>query len=161
MLRTHYRSPFNFSDANLDDARASLRRLYTALDGLDVPTRDVDWATPQAAAFRAAMNDDFNTPLAVAVLFELAAEVNRGRSTDAAASLKGLAATLGFLQQVPRSYLQAGNTLDETRIAERIEARNAAKKARDFALADSIRDELLAQGVVLQDSAGGTSWVKA
>ncbi len=161
MLRTHYRSPFNFSDANLDDARASLRRLYTALDGLDVPARGVDWAAPQAAAFRAAMNDDFNTPLAVAVLFELAAEVNRARSLAAASLLKGLAATLGVLQQAPRSYLQAGNTLDESCIAERIEARNAAKKARDFALADRIRQELLAQGIVLQDSADGTRWVKA
>ena len=161
MLRTHYRSPFNFSDVNLDDARASLRRLYTALDGLDVPERAVDWAQPQPASFRAAMNDDFNTPVAVAVLFELAAEVNRSRSLDAAALLKGLAATLGFLQQAPRSYLQAGNTLDEARIAERIEARNAAKKARDFALADQIRQDLLEQGIVLQDSASGTSWVKA
>ncbi|HWI10041.1 MAG TPA: cysteine--tRNA ligase [Burkholderiaceae bacterium] len=161
MLRTHYRSPFNFSDANLDDARASLRRLYTALDGLDVPVQPIDWAAPQAAAFRAAMNDDFNTPLAVAVLFELAAEANRTRSLEAAALLKGLAATLGFLQQVPRSYLQGGNTLDEAHIAERIGARNAAKKAGDFALADAIRAELLAQGIVLQDSAGGTTWVKA
>jgi cysteinyl-tRNA synthetase len=162
MLRTHYRSPFNFSDANLDDARASLRRLYTALDGLAVPARpvDIDWAAPQAAAFRAAMNDDFNTPLATAVLFELAAEVNRARSLEAATLLKSLAATLGFLQQVPRSYLQGGNTLDEAHIGERIEARNAAKKARDFTLADAIRDELLAQGVMLQDGVGGTTWVK-
>ena len=161
MLRTHYRSPFNFSDANLDDARASLRRLYTALDGLDPPMQEVDWAAPQAATFRAAMNDDFNTPLAVAVLFELAAEANRTRSLEAATLLKSLAATLGFLQQAPRRYLQGGNMLDETRIAERIEARNAAKKARDFALADAIRDELLTQGVALQDAASGTTWVKA
>src|SRR6185503_14645910 len=79
MLRTHYRSPFSFSDANLDDARASLRRLYTALDGLDVAAAPIDWTQPQAAAFRAAMNDDFNTPVAVAVLFELANELNRTR----------------------------------------------------------------------------------
>ena len=161
MLRTHYRSPFNFSDATLDDARNSLQRLYTALEGLVVPTQPIDWAQPQAATFRAAMNDDFNTPVAVAVLFELAAQANRSRSLDAAALLKGLAATLGVLQQLPRHYLRAGNTLDEASIAERIEARNAAKKARDFALADQIRQELLAQGIALQDSAGGTHWVKA
>ena len=161
MLRTHYRSPFNFSDVALDDARASLRRLYTALDGVAGTEQTVDWAQPQAAAFRIAMNDDFNTPVAVAVLFELAGELNRTRAPDTAALLKGLGATLGVLQQAPRAYLQSGNTLDEARIDERIAARHAAKAARDFALADSIRTELLAQGVVLQDSATGTTWVKA
>ncbi len=161
MLRTHYRSPFNFSDANLDDARNALRRLYTALDSVAPSSIPLDWEQPQAAAFQAAMNDDFNTPIAVSVLFDLAGEVNRSRSPDAAALLKNLAATLGLLQQVPRSYLQGGSGLDDTRIAERIEARNAAKKARDFALADSIRQELAAQGVVLQDSAQGTTWMKA
>ena len=157
MLRTHYRSPFNFSDTNLDDARNALRRLYTALDSVAPSSKVLDWEQPQGAAFKAAMNDDFNTPMAVSVLFDLAGEVNRTRSPDAAALLKNLAATLGLLQQAPRSYLQGGSGLDDARIAERIEARNAAKKARDFALADSIRHELAAQGVVLQDSAQGTT----
>jgi len=161
MLRTHYRSPFNFSDASLDDARASLRRLYTALDGVEARSAPPDWTQPQAAAFRAAMDDDFNTPVAVAVLFELANELNRTRSAATAALLKSLGDTLGVLQQVPRAYLQGGSTLDEARIAERIAARAAAKAARDFALADQIRRDLLAQGVVLQDSASGTTWVKA
>jgi cysteinyl-tRNA synthetase len=161
MLRTHYRSPFNFSDVSLDDARASLRRLYTALDGVDVPPTPIDWAQPQAAAFRVAMNDDFNTPVAVAVLFELASELNRTKSPQAAALLKHLGDTLGILQQTPRDYLQAGNTLDEASIAERIAARAAAKQSRNFALADKIRQDLLAQGVVLQDSPTGTTWMKS
>jgi len=161
-LRTHYRSPLNFSDANIDDARSALRRLYTALDSVPAPAASViDWAQPQAAAFRAAMNDDFGTPEAVAVLFELAGEVNRSGSDEAAALLKGLGATLGLLAQSPRAFLQAGAGLDDTAICERIAARAAAKKARDFARADAIRDELAAQGVELKDSAQGTVWVRA
>jgi len=161
MLRTHYRSPVNFSDATLDDARNSLQRLYTALEGLDVPTRPIDWAQPQAGAFRTAMNDDFNTPVAVAVLFELAGEVNRTRSLDAAALLKALAATLNFLQQDPRKYLQGGSGVDETMVARRIAERADAKRTRNFALADQIRKDLLMQGIVLQDSPTGTTWMKA
>ncbi len=161
MLRTHYRSPFNFSDAGLDDSRSALRRLYTALDGLDLSALEIDWSQPQAAAFRAAMNDDFNTPGAVAVLFELANDANRTRSLESAGLLRALAATLGFLQLVPRDYLRTGNTLDESRIAERIAARTAAKLARDFALADEIRQELATQGIALKDAVNGTTWVKA
>jgi cysteinyl-tRNA synthetase len=161
MLRTHYRSPFNFSDGNLDDARNALRRLYTALDGIAAADGPVDWAQPQAAAFRLAMNDDFNTPLAVSVLFELAGELNRARASATAALLKSLGRVLGLLQQSPRAYLQGGSALDEADIQRRIEARAAAKKSRDFAAADRIRDGLAEQGVLLKDSAAGTTWVKA
>lgn len=162
MLRTHYRSPFNFSDANLDDARAGLRRLYTALFEIDPPApTNIDWSHRLATRFRDAMNDDFGTPDAVATLFELAGEVNRGKSPALAALLKGLGATLGVLQQSPRAYLQSGSKLDEAAIRSLIDARASAKKAKDFALADQIRKDLLDQGIVLQDSPQGTTWMKA
>jgi cysteinyl-tRNA synthetase len=165
-LRTHYRSPFNFSDQGLDDARSALRRLYTALDGIALPADNaaIDWAQPQAAAFKLAMDDDFNTPGALAVLFDLANEANRSRASGSAALLRALAGTLGVLQQAPRSFLQAGPAaggLDDAAIAEQIALRAAAKDARNFSEADRIRQALLAQGIALQDSALGTTWVRA
>ena len=163
MLRTHYRSPFNFSDVNLDDARQSLRRLYTALAGVGAgeTASPVDWTQPQAATFRAEMNEDFNTPGAVAVLFELAGEVNRTHCVEAAALLKALGATLGLLQQSPVAFLQSGIQIDESRIAQLIAERQAAKTERNFARADQIRLELAAESIVLKDSPQGTTWVKA
>ena len=162
MLRTQYRSPFNFSATLLDEARSALKRLYTALEFAgDVPVLgSIDWSEPRAAAFKAAMDEDFNTPGALAVLFDLASEVNRGKTTDAAL-LKALGATLALLQLPPRDFLQGQGAVDEAFVLERIEVRTAAKKARDFALADRIRDELAAQGIELKDSAQGTRWVRA
>ncbi len=167
MLRTHYRSPFNFSDALLVDARTALRRLYTALDGIPLPATDatspalIDWSQPQAAAFKAAMDEDFNTPGALAVLFELANQCNRSRSPETAVLLRALAGTLGVLQQAPSTYLQAGSGLDDAAITVLIDARAAAKQARNFAEADRIRQELAGLGIALKDSAAGTTWVKA
>ncbi|MGH6647895.1 cysteine--tRNA ligase [Aquabacterium sp.] len=165
MLRTHYRSPFNYSDAGLDDARQGLRRLYTALGTVpDVPAVQIDWSHPQAARFKAAMDEDFTTPIAVAVLFDLAAEVNRSASVEAAGLLKALAGILGLLQQPPQVYLQGGaeaGGLDAATIDALISARAEAKKAKDFAKSDRIRDELAGQGIVLKDGPQGTTWVKA
>jgi cysteinyl-tRNA synthetase len=161
MLRTHYRSPFNFSDANLDDARGSLRRLYTALDGVDAAPVEIDWSVEPAARFRAAMNEDFNTPEAVAVLFELASDVNRGKSTEQAGLLKALGGVLGLLQQAPRVYLQGGPGVDDAKVQALVDARVAAKAARDFKEADRLRAELTALGITLQDSPQGTTWMKA
>jgi cysteinyl-tRNA synthetase len=165
MLRTHYRSPFNFSDQVLEESRTALKRLYTAVEsaGRFTPLAAIDWSEPRAAAFRAAMDDDFNSPGALAVLFELAGEVNRGR-TDDAALLVALGGTLGLLQQPPRRFLQGGGAsgaLDPAAIEQRIGERAAAKKARDFALADRIRQELAAAGVELKDGPLGTTWVRA
>lgn len=161
MLRTHYRSPFNFADSLLDEARAALRRLYTALDGADAVAGDIDWSDPRAAAFKAAMDDDFNTPGALAVLFELANEFNRSRDAATARLLVSLGAVLGILQQAPRAFLQAGTGVDDAEIARQIEARAKAKRERRFADADRIRAELAAQGVELKDTPQGTTWVRA
>jgi len=175
MLRAHYRSALNYSDAHLDDARSALRRLYTALAavpaapagaGANPPT--IDWAEPHAARFKAALDDDFGTPQALALLFELATEVNRSRSAALAALLKALGAILGLLQQEPQAFLQGGvgaaavaDGLPASAIEALIAERRAAKAARDFALADRIRLQLQDQGVLLQDSAQGTTWVRA
>ncbi len=173
ILRAHYRSPLNYSDAHLEDARASLLRLYNALnegfDG-DASAANIDWAHGHAVRFRDAMDDDFNTPEALAVLFDLATELNRGGDPAVEARLRALAGVLGLLAkdvgEARRSGLLGadaaqGGGVSDAQIDALIAARGAAKKAKNFAEADRIRAELLAQGIVLEDSAAGTVWRRA
>jgi cysteinyl-tRNA synthetase len=161
LVRGHYRSELGWSDKHLDDARAGLRRLYTALDLVAPLQVTIDWAQPFAARFKAAMDDDFATPEAVAVLFDLAAEVNRSKSAELAGLLKALGGCLGILQGEPKAFLRAGTQLDEATIAGLIAQRADAKKAKNFTEADRIRNDLLAQGIVLKDSPTGTTWEAA
>ncbi len=162
ILRAHYRSPLNYSDAHLDDAKAALARLYTALKHAPAtaPAPGPDWQHPAARRFREAMDDDFNTPEALAVLFDLAGDANRG-DLRAAVVLRSLGGVLGLLQRDTADFLQAGGPgagLGEQEITALIEARQRARLARDFAESDRIRDLLAAANIVLEDNAGETTW---
>ena len=160
ILRAHYRSPLNYSNQHLDDAKQALTRLYTALRGTNIDNSNIDWQHPQAQRFKEAMNDDFNTPEAMAVLFDLANELNKTKSTEAAQLLKNLAGVLGLLQRNSEAFLQ-GEATQSLDIEGLIQARIIAKKTKDFAQADAIRKQLLEAGIVLEDSAQGTIWRRA
>ena len=164
ILRAHYRSPLNYSDASLDDARQALGRLYTALKQAEpdrgLETAAPDWTTAHGQRFKAAMDDDFGTPEAVAVLHDLANHVFLGKM-EFAAQLRNLGAVLGLLQQDPVTYLQGKSAPEETDwVQARIEERQAARQRRDFLAADLIRQELLEKGIVLEDAGAQTSWRK-
>lgn len=165
ILRAHYRSPLNYSDEHLDDARRALARLYTALKGSEAEEApaEIDWADPYAARFREAMNDDFNTSDAIAVLFDLANEANRTGLRKPVEMMKALGGVLGFLQQEPVQFLQNSGGLEEERftpeqIEQMIQQRLVARKHKNYAEADHIRKELLETGIILEDGPQGTTW---
>ena len=158
IVRAHYRSALNYSDAHLEDARNALRRLYTALVLVPAIDQVIDWSAPFARAFKSAMDNDFGTPEAVSVMFDLATEVNKTRSPELAGLLRGLGGCLGLLQAEPGRFLQAGAGLEPSAIDALIARRAQAKAERNFAEADRLRQELLSQGIVLKDAPGGTTW---
>ena len=174
LLSSHYRSPLNYSEDRLRQADASLRRLYTALRGLDGPPIEPPDATVPAAEwlarFRAAMDDDFNTPEAISVLFDLAHEINRAREPEPvraralAGTLRALGAVLGLLDADPETWLRGASTVespDDGEIEAMIARRAAARARKDWAEADRLRDALTAAGIVLEDGARGTGWRRA
>jgi cysteinyl-tRNA synthetase len=161
VVRSHYRSPLNYSDVHLGDARSSLKRLYTTLDLVapkDMAISEIDWSNAYASRFKQAMDEDFATPEAVSVLFDLSGEVNKSKDPYLSGLLKALGSCLGILESSPSAFLKAGAALSEQEIDLQIQLRAQAKKDKNFALADEIRQTLLDQGIVLKDAAQGTTW---
>ncbi len=165
ILRAHYRSPLNYSDQHLEDAKRALDRLYTALKGSEVNeiATAIEWSEPHARRFRDAMNDDFNTSDAIAVLFDLANEANKTGSSTDMALMKALGSVLGLLQQDSQQYLQDSATVGDSvftpeRVEQMIQHRLLARANKDYSEADRIRKELLDAGIILEDGPQGTTW---
>ena len=165
ILRAHYRSPLNYSDQHLKDSKLALDRLYIALKeaGTTEPT-EINWNNARAQKFQKAMDDDFNTPDAIAVLFELVSDINKTGTKNNKNLLRTLGDLLCFLQQNPQDYLQnktaisASHSLTEEKIEQLIQHRINARKGGRYSEADLIRKNLMEQGIVLEDSAQGTTW---
>jgi cysteinyl-tRNA synthetase len=165
---SHYRSPIDYATDNIDAARRGLARLYTALRGISLHTNNIAFSFDFEQKFKNAMNDDFNTPEAIAVLFEIAHEINRHRETEPekaavlAAHLKKLGNILGILFSDPEAFLQnpSGKAIDVApeEIEQLIAAREEARKSKQWAESDRIRDVLLAKGISLEDTVTGTTW---
>lgn len=167
ILRAHYRSPLNYSDQHLEDAKRALDRLYTALKGSEVSASEaaavIDWSEPQARRFREAMNDDFNTSGAIAVLFDLANDANKTGSSTDMALMKALGGVLGLLQQDSQQYLQDGAAAGDSvftpeRVEQMIQQRLVARTNKNYGESDRIRKELLDAGIILEDGSQGTTW---
>jgi cysteinyl-tRNA synthetase len=167
IMSSHYRSPLNFSDDNLNNAKSSLTRLYTATRGLsasDAAMDEISMRFDYEKRFVDALDDDFNTPIALSVLFELAKTVNSQRNEDIdqasalAQLLKKLGGYIGILQTDADAFLKQGVALSDEDIDEKIKLRDESRVNKDFALSDQIRDELTELGIVLEDSADGTTW---
>ena len=167
ILSSHYRSPLNFSDANLDNAKNAITKLYTSIRGLKssaASTDEISQRLDYEQRFDAALDDDFNTPIAISILFEISKQINleKEKDIDFASALSGLLVRLGgylgILQNNPEDFLKQGVQLSDEEIDQKIKDRNLARSEKDFALSDQIRNELEAHGIILEDSAEGTSW---
>ena len=165
LISSHYRSPLNYSETNIESAQSALLRLYNAIKGLnhhsvDPELIEVDYET----RFNAALNDDFNTPMALSILFEIAKQINIERTTNPikasalSSQLVKLGNYIGILNHNADEYLKQGSDLSESEISKKIDQREAARNSKDFAMSDQIRDELLELGIILEDSANGTTW---
>jgi len=164
LISSHYRSPLNFSEANIESAKSGLKRLYNATKGLSAKMDDVPLEAEYEERFNVALNDDFNTPIALSILFEIAKRINIERTTNLekanalAMQLIKLGNFLGILEYNAEDYLKQGSELSETEISNKISQREAARNSKDFAMSDQIRDELLELGIILEDSVNGTTW---
>ena len=165
LISSHYRSPLNFSETNIESAQSALKRLYIALKGYTENTEDKSLIDINyEERFNEALNDDFNTPIALSILFEIAKQINIERTSNPnkanalSTMLIKLGNFIGILEYNAEEYLKQGSELSEAEISEKIAQREAARNSKDFAMSDQIRDELVELGIILEDSVNGTTW---